>query len=87
MADDNARPSLEQVTLPDGSTAYKLSNAQAIAMQEILADRIWWQGTLKRARRVGWIAGGAAFVLMGLSMWWPWITRMVQFIIQDVPSS
>lgn len=55
------------------------------ALKQMIKDRLWWSEATKRAKRIGLIAGGFFAVLAFVAMWWPWITRIVQLIIKDVP--
>lgn len=77
---------LEEVVLENGEIAYKLSEQQAKALGKIIEDRLWWDEALRRGKRIGVIVGIILASLALLSTWWPWITRMVQFLIQDVPT-
>lgn len=86
MSDDDNTPRIEPVNLPDGRVAYVLSKVQQAALAEIISDRVWWDGAIKRFRRTGlWVAGFFA-MLAFLAQWWPWITHIMQALIKDVPS-
>lgn len=70
---------------PDGTHTMTFTPEQLVAIEAMIADRIWWQGAWSRVNR---ISGRLAFVLaalMTVSLWWPWITRIAQFLLQDVP--
>lgn len=86
MADDEANKSkimpLEVVKLSDGSIAYKLNAAQAMALSEMLADRIWWDGAKKRTRRISVIAVGLVSFFAVLSSNWPWISSVARSIFR-----
>lgn len=76
---------IDKVILPNGEEAYKLTSRQAAALAEIISDRLWWQEAVKRARVIGLWAAGVTAGLALMASWWPWITRVAQFILQDVP--
>jgi len=58
---------------------------EIMALKEVIADRIWWSGALKRIKKISVIAGSAFALLAFLALWWPWITRIMQFLIKDAP--
>lgn len=62
-----------------------LSQAERIALKEMLADRLWWNETLKKGRRFGILIAAGAATLAFLAVWWPWITSIAQAILKDVP--
>ena len=78
---------LIKVALSDGTFAYTMTEEQATALEQILDDRIWWQDTVVRLRRVSYIVAAGGSVLMAISLWWPWVSRVAQFILKGVPSS
>lgn len=82
---DEIHETLEEITLRNGEVVYKLSEKQAKVLEQMIADRIWWEETQRRFKRVGLIAAFFFAFLASASAWWPWITRMAQFFLQDVP--
>lgn len=62
-----------------------LTPEQKVALQEIIADRLWWDEALRRGRKFGIIIAAGAATLAFLAVWWPWITAMAQAILKDVP--
>lgn len=80
VVDKQERNDNDQVTLV-------LSEKQAEALEKVIEDRIWWDEASRRIKNVA-IVGGVLFgLLAALAAWWPWITRIVQLIIKDVPTS
>lgn len=63
----------------------EFTQVEVKVLQELIRDRQWWDEALKRAKRIGIIAGAVFAGLAMLAAWWPWITRVVQFFIKDVP--
>lgn len=62
-----------------------LSQAERIALKEMLADRLWGDEALKKGRRFGILIAAGAATLAFLAVWWPWITSIAQAILKDVP--
>lgn len=67
------------------NTEPEFTQVEVKVLQELIRDRQWWDEALKRAKRIGIIAGAVFAGLAMLAAWWPWITRVVQFFIKDVP--
>jgi hypothetical protein len=68
-------------------TQLTLTPAQKVALEEMIADRLWWDEALRRGRKFGIIIAAGAATLAFLAVWWPWITAMAQAILKDVPRS
>lgn len=62
-----------------------LTEEEILALKQVIADHIWWYGALKRVKKISVIAGSAFALLAFIALWWPWITRIMQFLIKDVP--
>lgn len=62
-----------------------LTDDELKVLKKVAKDRLWWDGTLSRMKKIGIIAGAVFAGLAFLAMWWPWITHIVQFLIKDVP--
>lgn len=73
------------MTEEPNSTPLNLSPEQKVALEEMIADRLWWDEALKRGRKFGIIIAACAATLAFLAVWWPWITSVAQAILKDVP--
>ena len=62
-----------------------LSEDDLKALKEIIKARQWWNEATKRIKKISIIAGTILTGLAALAIWWPWITRIVQFFIKDIP--
>jgi len=63
----------------------ELTDKELAVLRAIIDDRIWWESTMLRLRRVSVIAAILLGGLISLASWWPWITHIVKFFLQDVP--
>lgn len=63
-----------------------LTPEELLALKEMIKDKLWWNEASKRIKRVSVIAGAVLGGLAFLALWWPWITRIVQLIIKDIPT-
>lgn len=70
---------LEVVELPDGRQAIVFDAESADIILEVIDDRRWWRGAMKRAKAWGTIWGMVVAALAFLALSWPYITRVVQF--------
>lgn len=70
---------------PNDLDLLHLTPAEKTALKEMLADRLWWDETLKKARKFGILIAAGAATLAFLAVWWPWITAVAQAILKDVP--
>lgn len=78
----------DQIPTPkpeDPETILRLTPAKKKALEEIIADRLWWDEAIKRATRMGAIIVAGAAALAFLSAWLPWITSLAQALLKDVP--
>jgi hypothetical protein len=67
------------------TTQGELTAQELRIIRGMIEDRIWWESTYVRFRRVSVIAGILFGGLTLLAAWWPWITHIVKFFLQDVP--
>ena len=74
-----------RVRLSAHDKAVTLTQEQYDALASMLDDRIWWDATIRRVRRFSFVFAIVLGGLVGLATWWPWISRVVQAIIKDVP--
>lgn len=70
---------MEVVELEDGRQAIVLDAESADIMLEVIDDRRWWRGAVKRAKSVGVVWGMIVGVLATLALSWPHITKIMQF--------
>lgn len=83
---DHPEPDKSYVaTLFDGQKIPVFTPEQVDVLEAIITDRLWWEEFLRRSKLAGTVIGLGLAVLMGLAAWWPWITRIIQSIIVDVP--
>ncbi len=75
-----------KVTLEDGTVIYAIHEDHLVMLSELTAERIWWKGAKTRLKGLGVLVGLLLGGLMTLSIWWPWITRVMQAILKDVPN-
>lgn len=75
----------EVMTLPSGWKVYAFSPEHVAIIEQMIDDRIWWEGTWQRMKRIGVVAGAVTGALVLLANWWPWVTRVMQAILPDVP--
>lgn len=69
---------------PNENTLH-LTPAQKTALEEMIADRLWWDEALRRGRKFGIIIAAGAGALAFLAVWWPWITSIAQALLKEVP--
>lgn len=81
------RNALQKYVLPDGREIFVIEDPdEALALKEMLENRVWWKETTKRVKRVSWIAGAMVGAVGIVAAQWPLITQIFQLIIHRSPS-
>lgn len=77
---------MKEVNLGDGTVIYIFEKAHVDVLVEIAENRLWMNGAKKRLRWLAILVGFGTGGLTILTLWWPWISRMVGLIIEGVPT-